>query len=237
MILLDRVSITVAVHGHRTSVYTPQRSVLSFASLTIPSDRRIALFGQAPECRMLTNLLSGLSVPASGLVIRKAKVSFPVGYLGSFNPDLPVRHNVAHVARLYDTDAEKMVKFIEQVGRLGKAFDKPYGELPLVMKARLGYIIAYTIPFDLYMLSDGGVRAALNPRDILHALFRERLRTSGMIISTRNPNIALEYCDMAMILKDGKLSLYDSVEQALSALHSPRTRAAGVKRLSAPGKL
>ena len=217
MIVLDRVTATVAVHSHQAPIYNRTLPVLSSVSLTIPTDRRIALFGAPADKRIFIDLIGGLTVPKSGRIIRKAKVSFPVGHLGSFDHDLPVRHNVAHVARLYDTDPDKMVDFVERVGRFGASFDKPFGQLPGVQRARLGYLVAYSIPFDLYILQEGGVLASQNPRDALTTLVKERLRTSGMILSTRAPKFAAEHCEMALMLKNGELRLYESVQKALTA--------------------
>jgi capsular polysaccharide transport system ATP-binding protein len=217
MIVFDEVTATIGLHSHKLSAYAPKRHVLSSVSLTIPSDRRIALIGEPGDKRILINLISGLTQPVAGRITRAVKVSFPVGYLGSFDLDLPVRHNVAHVARLYDTNADMMVTFIERAGRFGPSFEKPYRQLSQQMKARLGYIVAYCIPFDVYVMNDGGVRAAANPRDVLHALFQERCRTSGMIVSTRNPKFAQEFCEMAMLINNGELQLYDNVEKALTA--------------------
>ncbi|HVX35841.1 MAG TPA: hypothetical protein VHC71_06455, partial [Hyphomicrobium sp.] len=72
------------------------------------------------------------------------------------------------------------------------------------------------------LLTDGGLRAAANTRDVLHTLFQERCRTSGMIVSTRNPKVAQDFCDMALVIDNAELQLFDSVEKALASTQRSR---------------
>ena len=72
------------------------RKILAGTEVTIPSDRRIAvLANDADERRVFMELLGGLLMPQSGRLIRKARVSFPAGYVGGFKADLSLRSNVA----------------------------------------------------------------------------------------------------------------------------------------------
>lgn len=212
MIVFEKVSMTVTTY-YRT------RTILSPTNLVIPSNRRIALLGPSVEDKtILVNLLSGLILPRSGRIIRKARVSFPVGYLGGFERELPVRKNVAHLARLYDADVQALVNFVERVADLGSSFDKPYGLLTGYERSYLARIVGYSIPFDLYVLNNAVGRSKKNSNeDISRDMFEARSRTAGMIIPTRSPKFAREYCDMGLVLQDGQLQLYDRIEEALVA--------------------
>jgi len=145
-----------------------------------------------------------------------ANVSFPVGHLGGFKAELSVRINVAHFARLYDADVKKMVNFIERAAGLGPMVDKPYGLLPPQAKLHLARIVAYSIPFDFYVLTDNSLHGKADG-DVSYDMFRERNRTAGMIIPTHNLKFAREYCEMGVVLDREKLLLYDNVEKAFAA--------------------
>lgn len=212
MIVLDRVTAT-------TGLRAKKRTVLSSVSLTVPSDRRIALFGSSSEDKkVVIDLFGGVTLPRAGFVIRRAKVSFPVGHLGSFIPKLSVKKNVEHLIRLYGGDRETVVDFVERVSGLGPSFGKPYADLSIQERKLLGRIVAYSIPFDLYVLTDEIAPGHRRDADVSYGLFQARARTAGMIIPTRHPQFAREHCEMALILEGGQLLLFDDVERALVAL-------------------
>ncbi|HVX35831.1 MAG TPA: hypothetical protein VHC71_06405 [Hyphomicrobium sp.] len=219
MIILEQVTMNVAVHTRGATVYSKTRPVLSNVSLAIPSNRRIALFSAFESDKSIFNsLLCGLTAPRVGRVVKTVNVSFPVGYGGSFRPDLPVRKNVEHLARLYDLDSKDFAHFIGEVGRFGPAFNRPYSEMSAITQARFARIIGLSLPFDVYQLNDRCVVACKDKRDVLHQLFDERFQNAGMIISTANIKLALEYCNMALAMSEGELRLYDDVQEAFDSL-------------------
>jgi capsular polysaccharide transport system ATP-binding protein len=212
MIILDSVTAFSGRGGRG-------KELLSAASLIIPSDRRIALLGRSrDETSSLLNLFGGLQAPAGGHVIRKARVSFPAGYLGGFVRDLPVRVNVAHLARIYQADVPTTVGFVDHALRLGAAYDKPFDELPRKTQKRLAAFLVYVLPFDVYLQSDEVAAGKRNRKNVALHLFEERHRTAGMIITTSNPKFAVDYCDMAMVLSNGQLILSDDVEAAFALI-------------------
>jgi capsular polysaccharide transport system ATP-binding protein len=220
MISFQQVSKIVVAAGVK-------RAALSSVDVKIPSDRRVALLGTSDEDRRLViDLIGGLVLPTAGRVVRKARVSFPIGTLAGFQPDLSVRLNVAHVARLYDADIGSVISFVERVANIGPAFDRPFRELPKPLRQQLAQILGYSIPFDVYLLAAEITKMSRPVRDIAYSLFQERAQTSGMIISTRNLGFAREYCDMALLLHDGGLYAFGRVEDAIGAMEKVQMVAA-----------
>ncbi len=216
MIILDNVTMTVPRLVGSSKMTT--QTVLSEASVVIPTDRRIALLGPSNENKKnFINLLGGLGLPRSGHIFRKANVSFPVGHLGGFVSELPVRINIEHIARLYNLDVHTIVEFVRNTAQIGRAFDEPFAALPAASRKQIGYIIAFAIPFDTYVLINQ-IPPGRKARDsVPFQLFEERAKTAGMIIPTQSPNFALRNCEMALVLRFGKLRLFDDVKQALLA--------------------
>lgn len=213
MIVLENVELAISIDK------TKSKTVLSRTSLVIPSNRRIALLGPSNENnRALVNLICGVSMPRAGRVLRMAKVSFPVGHLGGFEHKLAVRTNIAHLARLYDVDVKTLVNFVRNVSGLGPAFDEPFKSLNGAQRKLLASVFAYSIPFDVYALTDDLARAKKGRDDVVLGLFEARSRTAGMIIPTRFRQFALEKCEMGLVLKDGKLELYDDIKAAVATM-------------------
>lgn len=218
MIVLDRVSYVANVAGAK-------RTVLAPVSLGIPSDRRIALLGfQETDKRIVINLLAGVVQPTTGRILRKARVSFPTGHTGAFSAAFSVRSNVEYVARLYGANVGEVVGFVERAMSLGAAFDEPYARLPNPVKKIFAYVVACSIPFDVYLLNALAGGGAGELKRVADALFEERLRTSGIIVATRDAEVASRYCEMALVVHGDRIALFDDVPRALSALRRAKKR-------------
>ena len=158
-------------------------------------------------------------LPRSGRIVRRVKVSFPVGFSGGFSADLPVRANVAHLARLYGSDERELIEFVKDVAELGPLFDQPFGLLPAPSRKLLAQVVAFAIPFDLYLLSDHIGRGNPRQSNVAYDLFEARARQAGVIVSLRNPKLAIrDNYEMAVVLDRGQLALYDDVEDAVLAV-------------------
>jgi capsular polysaccharide transport system ATP-binding protein len=198
-------------------VVVDRKEILSSAFVRIPSDRRIAILAEsAKNTKILINLLAGVLLPRAGHIIRNASVSFPPGHLGGFAPDLSVRLNVAHVARLYGADVDAVVNFVASAGGFKRAFERPFRALAKPAKVELSQILALTIPFDVYLFENISPPGHRGFNKKIYALFQARARTSGIIIGTRQPDVVRQFCDMAIIQRGGQLRLLDDVEKALA---------------------
>jgi capsular polysaccharide transport system ATP-binding protein len=220
---------------HEVTKLVASRPVLSSASIKIPSDRRIALVGGSDrEKDILIGILAGGVMPSSGRVERRAEVSFPVGSLPGFSKEFSVRVNVAHVARLYGANVRQTVDIVETAFNSGAAFDKRYEQLSRDLRKPLAQIVAFALPFDVYALTDDRFQPpAAKPQRhqrggdhsaACFALFKARLRTSGMIIPTNDTEFIREYCDAAMLLDRGRLRLFDDPNEAVGLLRQARRK-------------
>jgi capsular polysaccharide transport system ATP-binding protein len=221
MIEFDNVTKTVRPRGQ------PPRDILSAATLTFPADRRIALLGQALDDRLaVIDMIAGIVLPTYGRIVRNCRVSYPVGFLGGINPELSVRVNVAHAAKLHDVDPRMLVEFVERTAAIGVPFDKTFGEIHNDAKRQLGIILSFALPFDLYLMKYDLSRLRANLKDNFRArcyeLFEARARSSGMIIAVTAPAFAREYCDAALVLHRGRLLPFDDVEEAFVTLERLR---------------
>jgi len=228
MIILDQLSKVV-----RSDNKT--RNVLSSQTIEIPSNRRIALLGSSEDDkRILIELLAGLIMPDAGRIVRKAQLSFPVGQLPGFSKELSIRVNVAHVARLYGANVGQTVKMVERIFTVGKALDRPYGDLPRKMRRPLSQIVAFSLPFDAYLLTDdklrpepGKSKSERGEDDFsasCSALFQARMQTSGMIIPTDDSGFAREHCEIGLVLDNGRLKLVDDFSEVSEVPRLKRQR-------------
>jgi capsular polysaccharide transport system ATP-binding protein len=216
------------------------KPILLSVDFQIPTDRRIAVLGPTgPEKRGFMNLLAGTDMPESGRVVRRVNVSFPVGDLPGFNKDLTVRINVAHVARLYGANVRWTVNMVEKITKIGARFDRPY-EQAAASRRELGYAVAFSLPFDVYILADDRLVRDWNRQqsskgekpksnDIL-ALFAARMESAGMIIATEDVEFARKYCDLGLFLHDGSLALSEDMSNPFDKIQERARRARAIAR-------
>jgi len=222
MIILDDLTIGSGLNPNSQPILTRARVVL-------PSDRRIALLGPSvADKQTFIKVLAGAIMPTGGHVIRKSKVSFPVGHLPGFSRQLTVRVNIAHVARLYGADVSRTLQIVDSSLKLGSILDRPYERLPKRFRQPLAQVVAFAIPFDVYLLTNHHVTVPVGTEgegslaSECYAMFAARARTSGMIIPTNNKAFIRQHCDMAVSLDAGRLEIVDPT--TLLAARAPRQR-------------
>jgi capsular polysaccharide transport system ATP-binding protein len=82
------------------------------------------------------------------------------------------------------------------------------------------------IYFDLYLIDEVTEIGDERFRRKCAAAFRERLRSSDIILATHNHHTIRQYCDRAAVLADGRLHLFDSVADAFERYRNMLTGAA-----------
>ena len=208
MITLSGMSKSYVVGREETSVFED-------VTLTLPTDRRLAILGGENAGKsVLVRILSGVEEASQGMVAHYTHLSFPVGFIRAFRPQLTARQNVQHAARLYGADPDEVAAFVDGVTALGPGMDEQIRQLQLRDRVALAYAMSYAIPFDTYLVDEN--IAAGNPefRDICHAMFAHRIKDSGLILATRQIKKARDFCDIAAVIVDRKLVLFDDMEEA-----------------------
>ena len=172
MITLDRVS---KVYRTRTG----RRTVLDNVSATFDSGQNFGVLGvNGAGKSTLIRLIAGSETPDFGIVQRYARVSFPLGFNGTFHGALSGRENVAFVARIYGAGMRGVLRYVEEFSELGEYLHMPVNTYSAGMRARLAFATCLALDFDLYLIDgDRGRRPAFSsemrgsvPRT--HATFR-----------------------------------------------------------------
>lgn len=209
-IALERVTrINGLDNGHR-------HLVLDDVSLTFPEGRSIGILGTRGSGKSsLIKVLGGVLRPTAGKVVRHRRVSFPVGSFGWMNRYMTGRENLRFLARLYGIPENPIIDFVEEVSGLGRALDQYVGAYSGEKRSRLAFATSYAVPFDTYLADEFLVGGPPDFRDICKDLVRQRQRHSTFILATRSPALVRMYCDIGGILHEGRIQLYDSVQDAV----------------------
>ncbi len=209
MIIFDSVTSILSTMGLRTTI-------LDRANITLPSNQHLVILGQEGSGKTsLIRLLAGVIQPNEGRIARHARVSFPVGFTGGYKRDLNVRDNISHAAYLYGADGDEVVHFVAKVAGLEGILHMDFGDLPPQIRLRLAYAVSYAIPFDTYLIDGRVAMGDSEFKSICQRIFEERTRDCGFIFTTSNVRHARRLARIAAILHQGRLSLYEDVDQAI----------------------
>lgn len=211
MIRFENVTKVFALEGKR-------KVVAQNINLTFPTGRSVGLLGQngAGKSTML-QMIAGTLTPTSGRIISTGAISFPVGYAGSFHPELSGAQNARFVARIYGVDTDELVDFVEDFAGLGVHFHLPFRSYSSGMKSRLAFGVSMGIGFDTYLVDEVTAVGDAAFRARSHMVFKERMKRAGAVVVTHSMQQVRELCDATAVLNNGRLTYYDNVEQGIIA--------------------
>jgi capsular polysaccharide transport system ATP-binding protein len=211
MIALDGVS-----KSYRTA--RGRQVVLDDASVVFATGCNFGVLGANGAGKStLIRLLAGSEMPDRGAIRRDGRVSFPLGFGGTFHGSLSGRENVAFIARVYGEDLRATTAYVADFAELGEYFDMPVNTYSSGMRARLAFGMCLAIEFDTYLIDEVTEIGDERFRRKCAAAFRERVMRSDIILVTHNSRTIRQYCDRGAILAGGELRLFDDIADALDA--------------------
>ena len=213
MITLDRVSKIYRTRDGR-------KTVLDDVNATFEPGHNFGILGvNGAGKSTLIRLLAGSELPDRGVVRRHARVSFPLGFTGTFHGSLSGRENVSFLARVYGARMRAVIDYVEAFSELDEYFHMPVNTYSAGMRARLAFATCLAIDFDVYLIDEVTEIGDHRFRRKCAEAFRERMQRSDVILVTHNPHTLRQYCDRGAILADGELALYDDISTALGRYH------------------
>lgn len=203
-----------------TKVYATRglrKTVADHLTLTLPSDRSIALLGRngAGKSTFL-RLIAGTMRPTSGHIEIDGRVSWPVGFAGTFHPELTGLQNARFVARVYGVDTDELTELVRQVADIGAHFHQPVRTYSTGMRARLAFAISMGIDFDTYLIDEVTSVGDQAFRNRCEAMLNERLQGRGAIVVAHNLQVLRRLCDYGVVLEDGQARLFEDIDEAIA---------------------
>lgn len=209
MIALDNVTKAYAMTGGR-------KVVLQNATAAFATGHNYGVLGANGAGKStLIRLLAGSEMPDRGRIRRHARVSFPLGFGGTFHGALSGRENVSFIARVYGASVRHTTRYVEEFAELGGYFEMPVNTYSAGMRARLAFGTCLAVQFDTYLIDEVTEIGDDRFRQKCAAAFRDRMQWSDIILVTHNRHTIRQYCDRGAVLANGRLELYDEIAGAL----------------------
>jgi len=209
MITLEGVSKVYRTRSGR-------KTVLDNVNVTFESGYNFGVLGANGAGKStLLRLIAGSEIPDFGVIRRYTRVSFPLGFGGTFHGALSGRENVAFIARIYGAGIREVLEYVENFSELGEYLHMPVNTYSAGMRARLAFATCLALDFELYLVDEVTEVGDQRFRQKCAEAFRERLQRSDIILVTHNIHTLRQYCDRGAILANGELTLFDDIGTAL----------------------
>ncbi|TWT12900.1 ABC transporter ATP-binding protein [Reyranella sp. CPCC 100927] len=197
---------------------TPQhmKVVLDHVSAVFESGWSYGLLGVNGAGKSTTlRLIAGTELPNAGRIRSNVRVSWPLGFGGSFHGHVSGRDNIKFIARIYGEDVRRVVRFVEDFSELGDYLDAPVLTYSSGMAARLAFGVSMAIEFECYLVDEiTGVGDMRFQRRCEEAFAARRAKADVIVVSHTMATIKA-YCSRGAVLVDGHLMQFDTVDKAI----------------------
>jgi len=209
MIRLEHLTKTFVLNGQR-------KTVADDITIDFPTGASVGLLGRNGAGKStLMQMIAGNMDPTSGRILSSGTISYPVGFAGSFHPELTGAQNARFVARIYGIDTQELTDFVEDFAELGQHFHLPFRTYSAGMRSRLAFGVSMAIPFDTYLVDEVTSVGDAAFKEKSSAVFLDRMSRAGALFVSHSAVAVRQLCDMGAVLEDGKLTLFDDVDEAI----------------------
>jgi len=209
----------IAFHDVMKLVGPQAKATLVLAGLNwaIPARSRITILGQPGSGKTtLLQLMAGSSLPTRGWVERRGIVSSSGSLTFYATGRTTAAQLVHHLALLFRADPKELTAFVEAFADLQGQMNRPVSRLGRSPRQNLGLGLFYGLPCDFYLFDD---RVSMGRGHVMGRAkdaFQSRSQDAGMILATSDLRIARKFGGDGAILHRGELTLFRTLEEAIS---------------------
>jgi len=195
-----------------------EKCVLDGQSFTIHRGSSIGIVGvNGAGKSTLTRMIAGIEHPDRGRITRNMTVSWPLGFGGAFQGSLTGADNTRFISRIYRRDAAQILRSVEAFAELGAYLHMPVKTYSSGMRARLAFAVSLAIEFECYIVDEVTAVGDTRFRERCAAALTERRHGGTLIMVSHDAGMLKRYCESGAILRDGKLTFFETIDATIEA--------------------
>jgi capsular polysaccharide transport system ATP-binding protein len=213
----------IAIENLSKSFRTPgaDKIVAQNVNVIFPSGKAVALLGRngAGKSTMM-NMIGGSMRPDRGRIVVTGTISWPVGFSGSFHPDMTGAQNTRFIARVYGVDSAELEDFVQDFAEIGAHFHVPVRHYSSGMRSRLAFGVSIGIPFNTYLVDEVTAVGDANFKRKSRLFFMDRMEKAGAVMVSHSMGEIRKMCSAGAVLERGVLTYYEDVLEAIDVHHA-----------------
>ncbi|KFI24857.1 ABC transporter ATP-binding protein [Paenirhodobacter enshiensis] len=195
---------------------TQRKVILDRASFRVELGRSMGILAPNGTGKTtIINMMAGLEKPDEGEIRRTCRVSFPLGFMGGVVGKLSARENARYIARIYGLDPDYIEAFCRWLCDLKEYFDQPISIYSSGMRGRFTFSLLLALDFDIYLIDEGmpgNTDVEFNRK--AGSILRDRLDNATVVVVSHQASTIEKFCHSAAVLRDGRLYMCDTLEEA-----------------------
>lgn len=214
MIRVEAVSKSYEVRGG-------WRNVLHDINLNVEQGQKIGILGlNGAGKSTLIRLLGGISLPDAGTIEREMSISWPLALDGGFQGSLTGYDNLKFICRIYGSDIDTVLPFVEDFAELDKYLYEPTKSYSSGMRSRLAFAISMAIEFDCYLIDETLAVGDERFRARCHEELIVKRADRSLVLVSHQAETIRELCDKACVLHEQTLHHFDDIDSAYAFYRS-----------------
>lgn len=214
--------VVIILEGVSKSFDTPggKHRVFDDLHLVFPTSSTTALLGRNGAGKStLMAIIAGALEPDSGRVHRLSSLSWPVGLGSGFQGSLTGRQNTVFISRVHGDSAaqtRRRVEFVQEFAEVGHYFDMPMSSYSNGMRSRVAFGMSMAFDFEMYLVDEvTAVGDIAFRKKCISAFDQKRASNAGMILVSHDMSLVKKWCDRAIYIEDGKITIYQNINEAI----------------------
>jgi capsular polysaccharide transport system ATP-binding protein len=209
-----QIDVSNIVKDYHTEIGV--RRILDGISFSIGPGEKIAVLGRNGAGKStIVKIIGGVELPTAGKVHRGLSMSWPIAFSGGFETGMSGMDNIRFISRIYNVPFKDTVAFVDDFAELGRLLLLPVRTYSSGMRARLAFALTLSIDFECFLIDE--VIAVGDQRfhqKCFDALFVKR-EHCAMILVSHDLGIIKDYCNKALVLKNGRGRVFDDISTAI----------------------
>lgn len=197
--------------------------ILKDVNLTLPGDKNIGVFGANGSGKStLMNLLAGVDQPNRGSIRIQGNVSWPLG-LSGYQGSMTGRENAEFICRVYGNgqqEVKEKLAFIKAFSEIGDFFEMPLKTYSSGMKSKFSFAVSMAFDFDYYLIDELTSVGDKRFKEKCQQVFDDKKNRANFLFVSHNLNELKRQCDMGIYIKDGKIHVHNSIDEAIAAYNA-----------------
>ena len=192
-----------------------QRTVLDQVDLHIHPGEKVGILGRNGSGKStLIRIMGGVTVPDAGTITKEMSISWPLAFDGGMQGSLTGYDNVNFICRVYNTDIEAVLPFVQDFSELGRYLYEPTKSYSSGMKARLNFAISMAIDFDCMLIDEVLAVGDARFKERCHEELLVKRADRAIVLVSHESSVIREICDSAYVLHAGHLHGFSDVDLA-----------------------